>query len=156
MAAKIGNRKHATAAITHHHSVDRSDNDEFRRLGSGAFRTAYLHVPSGVVYKVENNARYAKSVDMGNRREQRNASRLSKRTYEHIYIPLVSLFIIGDDHVAAMEHVEGIAGMSYRSNHPGNQEWWNLPPRARVRDMHGGNYIIRSSDDKFVPIDLAS
>lgn len=155
MAAKIGTRKHAAAVQKHHDNYD-VDSDDIRRIGSGAFRVAYLHIPSGVVYKVERNAKYAKQVGMGNKCEQRNSTRLAKRAWEHVYIPLVSVFTVEGKFIAAMEYVDGVMGMNYGDEHPGVAEWYQTPYRERIRDMHGGNYIIRASDKKMVPIDLAS
>jgi hypothetical protein len=153
MAAKIGNRKDAAEVLMHHEGM--GVPSEWRRIGSGAFRTAYLHIASGVVYKVENNPTYAAGSDMGNKCEARNARRLAKHAWKHIVIPTVSLFTIGEHFVVAMEYVEGTLGMTY-GKHPGPDEWYKVPYRNRVRDMHGGNYIIRSSDNKMVPVDLAS
>lgn len=173
--ATIGSRAHALMALEIHRDDLDAESRGFRKVGSGAFRTAYLHIVTSVVYKVDGLGR---QWTYTNKAEVRNARLLAKMAWKHVYIPMVSLYTFKeagrggwsidgmqhqrhDAHVVAMEYIEGSLGRDCDGyQHPGYDEWVNTvgygSPRPRLDDMHGSNFIIRHSDKKMVPIDLAS
>lgn len=165
MAPVIGKRSHANLVLDLHLDTFVGKwPKEFQRIGSGAFRTAYLHKPTGVVYKVDG---CSGQWSYTNKAEVRNARMLAKFAWEHVVIPKASLFTFKgkglggcDAYVVAMEYVEGPLGRDSKQgySHPGWEEFREFC-KARnhiVGDMHGGNFIIRTSDNKMVPVDLAS
>lgn len=151
----IGCRKTAALALAHHKG---EYCDDFETAGSGAFRFAYLHKPTGVVYKVERN-RFANG--MGNSIEARKARALAKRDWTKVRIPKVSLFKFkGDDahnFVLAMELVTGTLGYQFPKyyEHDGYVEWFARKTHHDPYDMHGKNFFI-DEEGFFVPVDLGS
>lgn len=176
MASIIGNRKHAAQALEMRLSPEVGILDGWKLQGTGAFRNAYLHIASGVVYKVDG---CGGQWGYTNQSEKRNAKRLAQFAWEHVAIPLVSMFTFKeagrvkyslDDmteegrhnaYVIAMEFIDGKLGREADGyQHPGYKEFqetvgWKSTVNI-CTDMHGANFIIRASDNKFVPIDLAS
>ena len=171
MAALIGNRSHAKAALDMHLDPVTATDPAFRKIGNGAFRTAYLHEATGVVYKVDG---CGGQWSYTNTSEVRNARNLAKIVWERVRIPKVSLFTFReagtkdvrraknfDAFVVAMEFVDGPLGRDTRDGHrhPGFEEFRSKGSGPsnnwRCSDMHGANFII-DKDGFFVPIDLAS
>lgn len=152
----IGTRYHAEAAYDFHAGNPHPEHKNFVRAGSGAFRSVYLHEPSGVCYKVD---RGNSGSDMSNKSEARNARRLAKREWTHVRIPQVSLFRLkADRFVLAMELIIGSHGMDVPNayNTEGYHEWFNPSLRTRMPyDMHGKNFFI-DSEGYFVPVDMGS
>ena len=151
----VGNVLDAAAALNLHRYIEEGDNEEFQFLGSGCYRTAYLHMPSKVVYKVVTRDR---ADAMGNEGEFRVAMRAAAIEYDNVRIPKVSLhYLIGsgiNQPILAMEYIEGVLGIMAPGNgydHPGRDEF--RQKNREVYDMHPQNYMI-SSDNKFVPIDM--
>lgn len=150
----IGTR--ALAELARSFGEEEVSTDEWEYLGSGCYRNAYLHKPTGVVYKVQRNG----AVGMGNVGEYNTAERLREKQWEHVRIPLVSLYHFGENFmdpnerpVLAMEYIEGTLGgdegMGYM--HPG---WREFNRNGGCGDMHRQNFVI-STDDMMVPIDMA-
>lgn len=173
MTATLGSRAHAAQAM-----MLRSDHNVvpetmgFEKVGSGAFRNAYLHVESDVVYKVDGMGR---QWEYTNRGEVRTARILAKMEWNRVRIPKVALFTFKgkgrdkwasdtdeaptgkwDVFIVAMEHIPGPIGRDVPNSwdHPGYTEFRDAVGWKRCGDMHGGNYKIH--DDMFVPIDLGS
>lgn len=158
--SRIGTARHARAAYANAHGL--TWDADFSLFGSGGMRTAMLHKPTNVVYKVESN--YTEP-EFGNRAEYRNAKLLSRIDWRNVYIPKVSLYTVEDSKVLAMEYIEGstgreLAAVIYADDEPqlAHLSWpgrLEFHLRGRLADMHGENFKI---DDKgrFVPIDLGS
>lgn len=155
MAARIGNRKNAETALAFFEHTATPDKD-WQRLSGGSYRACYLHKPTGVVYKVEDE--YAGDT-MGNRRELNNARLLRRMEWQGVRIPMTSGFNVkgesGDNLVLAMEYIEGKMGKDVkRSSYPAARR--ELYDRAGFSDMHGENFIFEKGSRKLVPIDLGS
>ena len=128
---------------------DRSEHeplsDEWLPVGAGCFRVVFLHIPTGVAYKIEHDSG---EEEYSNKSEHRNYRRLMKRAVEngvigtHVRIPIVTKY----GNVIAMEyiHSKGHAPDSARKE----------LQRLGISDMHAGNWIF---DGRYInPIDLAS
>lgn len=152
----IGTLENATAAVRHHDGrrVDRSDTDEWKYLGCGAFRYVYLHIPTQVVYKV---ARWNPEISDT---EVATAKRLRKMVWQAVYIPDADKHVVpegdGAHHVVAMEYIaaplafehfggDWEAGLAY----PARKEFMR---KAEVWDMHMKNWLIL--DGVMIPIDM--
>lgn len=155
MAPVIGSRRHAEFALALEFGNKRKTAD-WETCGRGASRTAYLHKPTGVVYKVERW-----DDQSSNRAEYKNARDCSKLEWKRVRIPKVSGFSFkeggprgGKAFVIAMEHVKGKFGEKVPKTHyrAARQELYDL---GRFEDMHGLNFVV-TSDRKIVPIDMGS
>lgn len=162
MPALIGNRSHAMAAVDYVRSLypgsEQTPTDDFRKVGSGAFRTAVLHIASSVIYKVEHG--YKGSVaGYDNACEVRNARKLRRMSYPDGYwstrvrIPKVSAFNVYDMLVVAMEFIDGTLG--YDAGDSVSQDAYAELRWLGFSDMHGKNYMVEP-DGTLVPVDLAS
>lgn len=160
MAHSIGSRTHARMAYALRHEGLIPAHHGFVMLGSGAFRNVYLHEETGIAYKVDGGGR---QWEYTNKVEYRTAKRLARRVWEHVCIPTVSLYTLkgmardgSDAYVVAMEFVDGPLGADADDgySHPGFREY--MDAKNVPTDMHGANFVIRRSDNKFVPVDLAS
>jgi len=155
MAANIGTRSLARIAYSLHH--EGKTNDEFERIGSGAFRIAFLHKPTGVVYKV--NWGHNPIQDYTNAGERKVARILSRIEWDMVRIPKFSLFTFKCEdgtkfYVSACEYIEGSLGMD-TPNAYGSKGWLEFSRKVRMGDMHGGNFLI-DAEGKFCPVDLGS
>lgn len=148
----IGSRKQARYALMM--SIEGRVFDDWKMIGSGSFRTCYLHKPSGVVYKVESDFR---EEGYDNWSELKNARKLLRKCIdndqwldEYIRIPKVSGYRIGDELVIAMQYIAGDIGAD-ATNTSALRALYNIG----FQDMHAANFI---SDDEgsLWPIDLAS
>lgn len=119
--------------------------DDWSVIGVGCFRVAFLHIPTGVVYKIEHESG---EEEYSNVSEHKNYRRLMKRATEngligvHVRIPTVTKY----GNVIAMEYIHnnGFAPDSARKE----------LQRLGITDMHAGNWIF---DGRYInPIDLAS
>ena len=148
----IGSRIHAVGAIG---AVANGFNDEYVRKGNGAFRTAVLHAPTDVIYKVER-PRSDRQPAYSNAAELRNAARLRRMCYPdgwwstRVRIPKTSGFRIDGKLVVAMEHIDGDSGRFARLDDDARAELSWLA----IEDMHGGNFVVK--DGVIYPIDLGS
>lgn len=153
--AHIGNRQHARVILDWHNdnwgNEDGYSPDEWEIVGSGSFRTAYLHIPTNVVYKVEDGSWQG----YGSAQELRVAQSLRKnRTFKKVRIPLTSGFRFHDGLVLAMEAVKGESiGMfeDTRKARAGRLELF----KVGFEDMHPQNFFIEPGG-VVVPVDMAS
>jgi hypothetical protein len=136
----------------------------FRSIGNGGTRTAYLHEPTNVVYKVCT----WDYDEYNNRSEVSVAQRLWRRVRdndgwwsEYVRIPKVSGFKIDrlysssswEPYVCAMEYVAGRQLIDVRRSVP-KQALESLH-KLGFRDMHGYNVIV-DADMVLWPIDMGS
>lgn len=125
--------------------------DEWRQIGAGCFRTAYLHEPTNVVYKVEDYEDLNEP-EYGNRTEVRNAKALMRdpevASSKYIRIPLTTGWNVDGQYVVAMEYIPGQRGSA---PHAYAKEAHAL---LRLGDMHRGNFRVH--DGHFYPIDMGS
>lgn len=153
----VGTLELATAAVEHHDStvMHNHSNDEWTYLGCGAFRFAYLHVPTQVVYKV---ARWNPEVSDA---EVAAVKRLRKMIWQGVYIPKADRHVVpsgaGEHYVVAMEYIDAPlawvalsedweAGASY----PGRVEF---RVKSDIWDMHMKNWLL-AANGVMIPIDM--
>lgn len=165
MAALIGTASHARQILTHWRT-DRWANQEldenvWRNVGNGGTRHAFLHVPTGVVYKVDSSE-YGYHGYM-NADEIRNARRLLRRfrangykVSKHVQIPLTSAFRVkspsgNHEYVIAMQYIEGTMGNEAKVSKAAREELFSLG----FGDMHGYNYIVTECGTVW-PVDMGS
>lgn len=147
----IGSRAHAEKALELE-MKNRVRAKDWKRCGQGASRSAWLHKPSGVVYKVE------RWTSGNNEEEYRNARACAKLEWERVRIPKVSgfRFVSGKRKslVLAMEYIEGTMGqdLSKTAFKAARKE---LFTKGGFEDMHGMNFVA-TKDKKLVPIDMGS
>lgn len=126
---------------------------DWENVGSGSYRFVFLHKPSNLVYKVEDNRwNQHDRKGMDNRTEHETATALRMLVWCHVYIPRTALFETTNGCVIAMEYIEGVRH-SYGSR-PHKRGRMELYLRGQLGDMHTGNYLVVG--DNIVPIDLAS
>lgn len=156
MAALIGNRKNAEAALAFFEHTA-TPSEDWERMSGGSYRVVWHHKPTGVVYKVEDS--YTTDT-MGNRQELNNARALRRRQWNHVRIPAVSGFNVKSESgdtvlVLAMEKVTGKLGkdVARKAYMPARRELFDV---AGFSDMHGENFFFEKGSRKLVPIDMAS
>lgn len=131
-------------------------SDEWRQIGTGCFRYAFLHIPTNVVYKVGSNE-WGESDGYGNEMEVKNAQRLwdlsSGDGYltGYLRIPLTSGFRFETGTVCAMEYITPSENPEEDSTQ-GRIDLFNI---GRFRDMHFENFVVEPGG-VVVPIDMAS
>lgn len=157
--AYIGTRAHARAA-----TALMDDTKEWRSVGTGSYRNAWLHIPTNVVYKVGCSGAWG-DAQYESPAEVRNAQRLWRQMNgafpsAHVRIPRVSGYTVDDELVVAMEYVKGHMLTWGDLSEPGHlpettrRGLWELY-RIGFADMHNSNFLI-DEDGYVVPIDLAS
>lgn len=154
----IGSRKVAKEIYDFIKSDKRLPPDKWRSIGSGSFRSVYLHVPTQVVYKVDD---YMYDQGYTNKRELHNARVLRKMSQDGFIgkkcrIPKVSGYKFGDDIVLAMEHIKGEPGPNFVSSSKRAAEGRRtLHQVGRFEDMHEYNYLVEKGA-VVVPVDMGS
>lgn len=119
---------------------ERNNLPQFERVGSGAYRTAWLHKPSGIVYKID----HAPDSGGGNKEEleaiEANQDALPYISPSGTMIRMAAAegFRFGKHYVVAMEYAPDNAYLDYYEA-AGAGEWYGLT------DM-GGNNIRRTLD----------
>lgn len=141
----IGTIEHATAVVEHHAALSERHSDEFRYLGSGCYRSAYLHIATNVVYKV-GDEHYMQE------QEVEAAQGLRKFIWQAVYVPKTELFkVTRFDWVVAMEFIEAPlaveSGGSYES--ACHEEWRR---KGGSNDMHRKNWLHLNGI--MIPIDM--
>lgn len=128
----------------------------FKRLGSGAYRVAYLSEPENVVYKVEWC--YGRSFDQSNQEEYLNLrSMMLRKLPDTVRFPKYHLWELDGRTVAAVEYLPNLLDQYGRWN--GGQKYWGAK-RDLCRtfpdlwDSHGANIAVDEEAGKIVPIDL--
>lgn len=160
MAVAIGKRAHAQEIAEWFYDEEYPgslNTDIWKRLGSGCSRTAWLHVPTDVVYKVSDWDDPAPG--FGNRNELRQAKRLWKesdgrgRIGRYIKAPITSGFNVkgaatSPKLILAMEHGRDTGDFPSQGGH-------RALYRLGFGDMHRGNYVVLKGG-RIMPIDMAS
>lgn len=129
----------------------------WQRLGTGCYRAAWLHVASGVVYKVQHEATYSYQT---NHAEARNIARYRfKKMPKGCRLPRYQFFALDnqEDGVMAMERFSKLLReVSYYQDPNGYYDRHKeLQGVLRdVYDLHGGNLAIDEENELLVPIDL--
>lgn len=128
----------------------------FKRLGSGAYRVAYLSEETNVVYKVEQT--YGRSYDQSNEEEYLNLrSMMLRKLPETVRFPKYHLWRLDGRTVAAMEYLPKLLNQYGGRN--GGQKWWEAKRDLCLTfpdlwDSHGANIAVDEEAGKIVPIDL--
>lgn len=156
----IGTVEHARQAQTLHDSTtdwdrEKANSDEWRFLGEGCYRAAFLHIATGVVYKVGSG--WANALD------HKTSTELRKFIWQHVYVPKTSLFDLDNDEntvIVAMEYVDAPLAVSSGGDatHPGHREWRR---KGGCSDMHRANWVKFSHansgcEGTFIPIDMGA
>lgn len=128
----------------------------FRYLGSGAYRSAYLHELTNVVYKVERN--YGNSYDQSNKEEYLNLrSMMLRKLPKEIRFPEYYLWELDGKTVAAMEYLPNLLDQ-YGQWNDGRRYWDAKRELCRafpdLWDAHGANIAVDEATQQIVPIDL--
>lgn len=150
---RIGSRKTAKLLVESLNETSRAP-EGFNLIGSGSFRSVYLHVEENVVYKVDDGY---DDGDYDNVREYRNAKTLRRMADEngvigkHIRIPAVTGYDINGSFVIAMEYVGGTMGATARVPNAARKELYKI---GKFHDMHGYNY--KYDNGYIIPIDMGS
>lgn len=169
MAHTIGNRRHALILWAWWNERDRREDYDhtppkgFEQVGQGGQRTAFLHIASSVVYKVQHQDRWA---DDGqgycSETELRNARALARLVRSRGYmwsalvrIPKVSGMSVlkpsGENAlIIAMEYVKG--SNPGRNTHQAMQDL----RKTGLSDLHFKNVILEGETGHLVPIDLGA
>jgi len=127
-------------------------------VSSGCYRSVYLHVKSGVVYKIEREPGY--SGGQTNRGEFNNLRQFRfKRLPKGCRFPRWMFFDFGDgDDIIAMEYFTHLLNRYSRYNEQGFKHWENLRKIQNVLrglwDLHGANLAVDQTTEELVPIDL--
>ncbi len=154
--ALIGTRTLAAQILLHRRNGG-GDLDGWKVAGGGGFRTAYLHLATQVIYKVQGCS--DPTDEYGSHYEVRHAQTLYRRSNNGILgtrvrIPKTSGFTIGDDYVVAMEYIQG-RQLGWGPSTEAAEGRWELFTLCGFHDMHQGNYVVEPSGH-VVPIDMGS
>lgn len=143
----IGTLEHATAVLDHHSTSYGCSSEVFRFLGQGAFRTAYLHPETKVVYKVSG-----KGETFMQEEEVAAAERLRTFIWQAVYVPKVSLHkVTPADFVVAMEFFDvPLAVESDGGYHSACYKEWSA--KGGSGDMHRKNWL--HNNGIMIPIDM--
>lgn len=127
----------------------------WQRLGSGCYRSAWLHEESGVVYKVQHS--YVDSWQ-SNVDEARTLRRyFLKKMPKGCRLPRYQYFALDGRGVIAMERFSKLLRqVGYYQDPKGYHDRLRLlrDVLRDVSDFHGGNLAIDEENDLLVPIDL--
>lgn len=160
----IGNE--SDAQFIRDYVLDRSERDIYGeafnapegwvRLGSGCYRSAWLHKESNVVYKVQH--RYTNDYGQSNAGEARNLKRyyLTKLP-KGCRLPRFRHFELDGRSVMAMERFDKLLKyVSYYDDPKGyHARLAHLQEALRdLWDLHGANLAIDEENELLVPIDL--
>lgn len=129
--------------------VQRVTEGRFKRIGSGAYRTAYLHEPSGVVYKIDHswNSGGGNKEELEAIEDNRDAFPYVGSNGREIRLAAAEGFRFGRHYVVAMEYApEGAYDLGYNDTY-GAGEWFGLT------DVAGSNIRIAASDGAVVITD---
>lgn len=127
----------------------------FRRLGSGAYRVAYLSEVENVVYKVE--WRYGRSDEQSNQEEYLNLrSMMLRKLPDTVRFPKYHLWELDGRTVAAVEYLPNL--LDTYGGERGAKYWAAKRDLCRtfpdLWDSHGANIAVDEEAGKIVPIDL--
>ena len=126
-------------------------------VSSGCYRSVYLHVASGAVYKIERDPGY------GGQSNDDEANNLRKYRFRKMpkgcRFPRWALYDLGGgDNVMAMEYFTHLLNRYSRYNENGSRHWENLRKIQNVLrdlwDLHGANLAVDQTTEELVPIDL--
>ncbi len=129
----------------------------FKRLGSGAYRVAFLSEDSDAVYKIQ---RSATEQHQSNRKEYLNLrSMMLRKLPKEIRFPKYHLWELDTpgDEVAAMEYLPRLLE-NFSTIGKDGRFWTARSTLCRVFpdlwDSHGGNIAVDEEAEQIVPIDL--
>ena len=152
--SRIGNRRHAEYALNIYNGVWNDPNDEWKNVGSGASRVAYLHKPTDVVYKIASGW-----AERDQAAEVRRARALAKEVQNNgqvlaLKVPPVSLYRIDGRPIVAMPFVKGEVLPYYMGDSAwrGRAELFII---GHFNDMHNENFRV-DDDANVIPIDFGS
>lgn len=127
----------------------------WKRLGSGCYRSAWLHEASGVVYKVQHgylNSWQSNEGEAGTLRRY-----FLKKMPKGCRLPRWQYFALDGRGVIAMERFTKLLRQVSRYQDPRGYHDRLRALRGvlnDVSDFHGGNLAIDEENDLLVPIDL--
>lgn len=132
---------------------------EWRRLGSGCYRAAFLHEPSGVVYKVEH--RYGSGYTQSNKGEAESFRRFLLTKLPHgCRLPRWEFYELDGRGVMVMEKFDKLLHEfgKYTAN---GSKYWDAQSRFSsafpdLWDLHGRNIAVDEETGQIVPIDLGA
>jgi len=130
----------------------------WKYLSSGCYRSVYLHVESGVVYKIERDRNYTGG--QTNEGEYNNLRLYRfKRMPKGCRFPRWAFYAFEDqDNVMAMEYFTHLLKEYSRYDEKGSRHWENLRKIRNVLqgiwDLHGANLAVDQTTEELVPIDL--
>lgn len=142
--------------LMHKHDRDTYNPPKgFKRLGSGAYRVAYLSEVENVVYKVE--WRYSQSYGQSNEEEYLNLrSMMLRKLPDTVRFPKYHLWELDGRTVAAVEYLPNLLDTYGRER--GAKYWDAKRDLCRtfpdLWDSHGANIAVDEKAGKIVPIDL--
>lgn len=137
------------------------------RVGSGAYRTAYLS-PGGVIYKVEHNYATGAGWGQSNRGEYENILRMVRENARHEFcrLPKSTYFQLDGRGVMAMEYINGerpemwecgyscsCAKLTGECNTPVIDE---IGHAFGIDDMHAGNIAWLPAQRTYVLLDCGA
>lgn len=127
----------------------------WRHLGSGCYRSAWLHLESGVVYKVQHG--YLNSWQSNEGEAETLRRYFLKKMPKGCRLPRWQYFALDGRGVIAMERFSMLLRQVSRYQDPnGYHDRLRLLQGVLgdVSDFHGGNLAIDEESDLLVPIDL--
>lgn len=127
----------------------------WQRLGSGCYRSAWLHEESGVVYKVQHT--YSNSWQSNEGEADTLRRHFFKKMPKGCRLPRFRYFALDGRGVIAMERFSRLLrDVGYYQDTEGyHNRLSDLQDALRgVSDFHGGNLAIDEENKLLVPIDL--